>query len=1176
MVVKLYENGYLNKLTEKEVDTIDREVLESEKNAKVDIYNYAAHFDSIPEMRTRTYNSFRWRRKKIYEVMVKLPEQGIEGSGRGRDERSAEIAAALRFKEAAEKYQSEHGTKSLIIKDSTALTTETVRKFLEFYAKLRREKVELRHLKDVDENPTQKSGNTQRAQAFIDSKPIGQAISAFSKKIAEDLALLTAALQLKKKDPSLYPRFVETLRAGLGNILTKVNPVNLSIDSNNLVVMRETLLDARKNGLLDHVSDIGPEAEGLDSRRAHFGTGLTPAELEARNVQLQRAFGRYLSNPLIADLKQKKSELPINQYSAKVLDLVNKNQYSIVVGATGSGKTTQIPQIIIEDAISQGNGARSNVICTQPRRLAAISIAERVAQERAEMLQDTIGYHVRFDKRRPRDGGSITYCTTGVLLQQLRSSPDEVMDFVSHLVIDEVHERDMTIDFLLVTLKKCIASRLTQGKSIPKIVMMSATMNTELFASYFRQASDEEEAVDCPTLSIPGRTFPVKEKYLDEIFNEIQSHHSQDSLLFMRSDPKTRQYFKTEDEFRQQKPIHLPPMAGSGKAEASAECSAIDWKKQRPISSEDNYGLLNEKEDAIVPFGLVAITVAHIAKTTQDGAILVFLPGLREIVNVQELLLQNPLGVDFGDTSKFKLHMLHSSLPGSQPEIFGQVPRGCRKIILATNIAETSITIPDIQYVIDTGKVRLNTYDSLRRITSLDVTWISKSNSKQRSGRAGRVQDGNYYALFSKERHESFRTTGLPEILRSDLQEVCLNVKAQSLRVPIREFLAETIEPPDPRSVDASIKNLIALDTLTENEQLTPLGRLLASLPMHPSLGKMIVLGIIFRCLDPMIVLGVAASVRSLFINPPLDKKAALKSKVWFSRDSDSDHIATLNAVRELRQRRKNQGDFAANDFAWRNLVHYSTFKVIEHTAQQVESILSEEGLIPATAPYRRKNGEYGGANLNENSSKVSLIKALLVSGLHPNLAVAIGRTFRTPKEKHSIADAYSVNQRGRGHGSDSFSYPYGALFSYTSLRKMADGNSTCVVESSESTPLMAALFGGTIAQLPSFRKPPDPLKNQKKNQKNNNPGNIIEMDNWLPFYVKNPSSSIEAATTIVVLRDALDRMLAAAFMDLKTLKKDRDGEYLADDKVRMAFAQSLVEIIERDAIMKQESREQA
>ncbi|KAL8933172.1 MAG: hypothetical protein Q9216_006490 [Gyalolechia sp. 2 TL-2023] len=1137
------------------IDKLNQNVLREEKDAKSDIYNYAARFDAIPEI---TEQMIRLRSKKIYEVTVKLPEQNIQVAGRGTRIRAAEIAAALNFKEAAEKYQAEHGDKSLIIKDSAALTTETGGKFFDFYKiKYPNAVVEVRHDKgagatDVAVKKLIGQG-VNSAHVNLNGKLIGQVVSMSSKQKAEELAFLTAAIEVKKAEPELFPGFVRAMAVGNGEILKPVPPVDLIMDEDSQLTMREMLLAARKSGLSDQieqfVSDEQKASKPRENRRQ-----LSPSKSQRRSEDLMQRLGKFAQNPRLAELRQKKEELPMNQHRAQVLDLVSNNSYSIIVGATGSGKTTQVPQIILEDAISRGVGASCNIICTQPRRIAAISIARRVAAERAEQLQDTVGYSVRFDTKSPSYGGSVTYSTTGMLMRLLQNDSDNVMQGISHIVVDEVHERDTFIDFLLILLKKIMSQRAAAGKSTPKVILMSATMNTDLFASYFGTQVEGKGTVGCPSLSVPGRTFPVTEKYLEEITSELRQSFPREASSLLQKDPPTADFLKAEHQFQKQY-IRVPKSSIEGSAKPGE--FAIDWKSERKIDTDGRVVYSTDTEDSIVPFGLIAMTIAHISRTTNEGAILVFLPGLEEMTKVEELLYTVPLGMDFKDDSKYKLFLLHSSIPTAQTDVFNDVPAGCRKIILSTNIAETSVTIPDVQYVVDTGKCREKQYDQSRRISQLKSTWISKSNAKQRAGRAGRVQNGNYYALYSAERYDSFRAAGLPEILRTDLQELCLDIKTQAFAYPIRNFLADALEPPSPQTVDTSVKNLQALNALTAEEEITPLGRLLAALPVHPSLGKMIILGVIFRCLDPMLVIGGAAGERGLFVSPLADKQAAQAAKVSFTYNSQSDHLSTLNAIREMRRVRDTRGEYEMRRYAHENFIHIAAFKTIENSAKQIEEILVDAGLVPYTPEHRRHNGEYGDPSLNENSGKVPLIKALTIAGLHPNLSVAGGSVLhRTPREARTIIHPSSINSQ-LGHGRTP---AFGSLHAYSAMARANDGRSVFLRDTTKCTPLQVALFGGKLARR----------------------NNILEMDDWLPFFVKSDSRHMQfsqTSKTLLEFREALDRLLARAFMDLKGRKEDAaanggaKGEYLADNRARAVFAEGLVEILDRDGARALEQR---
>ncbi|KAL8994596.1 MAG: hypothetical protein Q9169_005475 [Polycauliona sp. 2 TL-2023] len=1168
MIVELKDSDILKQRTAHlQIDKVSSDTMKDEKDAKLDMYNYAARFDATPDIKvTHAARSNRARGpKRICEVTIKLPEQNIEVVGRSTEQRLAEVAAALRFKEAAEKYQAEHSEQSLVVRDSTALTTDNSSKFFDYYKIIHPEA-------SIQLNEPQIEGQSKKSlvskgihgtQVSLNDKLIGHSVATTTKKKAESLAYLTAAIEIRKQEPEIFAGFFRALATGNGEILKPISPVNMSVDEDCQLVMRETLLSARKAGLPDQVQDILTDDGAAAVRTRSIRRRLSPDELANRTQHLERAFNAFLTDAKFAELRKKKDDLPMNQYRSKVLDLVSNNPYSIIVGATGSGKTTQVPQILLEDAITAGSGGACNIVCTQPRRIAATSVARRVAEERAQRLQESVGYHVRFDAKLPTHGGSITYCTTGILLQQLQHQPDEVMDGVSHLVIDEVHERDILIDFLLIILKRAISDRAAAGKPTPKVVLMSATMDTELFAGYFQtKVSGSQETVACPSLSVPGRTFPVREKHLEEITNEIQHAHGNKAVGLLSSDPATKDYFRAENEYRKQNPIANQALSGA----SQPDDFVIDWKNERKLDSEGEAAISTDRDDAIIPFSLVAMTIAHISKTTEEGAILVFLPGLEEMVKVQELLNHHPLELDFRDASKYKVHLLHSSMPAAQTEVFNEVAPGCRKIILSTNIAETSVTIPDVQYVVDTGKLREKQYDQIRRITQLKCTWISKSNSKQRAGRAGRVQNGNYYALFSAERFNKLRAVGLPEMLRSDLQDICLDVKALASNYPIRQFLAEALEPPSAKNVDASIMNLQALDALTDEEQITPLGRLLASLPVHPSLGKMIILGIIFRCLDPMLILGASAAERNIFLNPLGARKEAYEAKTSFVQGSGSDHIALLNAIRELRTIRDSKGEYAMKNFAFQNFIHINAFKTIDSTARQIEEILVDAGLIPFTPGHMRHRSEFGDPSLNENSSKIPLIKALAISGFHPNLATSNGGiTHRTPGEANTLLHPSSVNYwipKKKIPGADTAdrgppARP-GTLYAYSTMAKSNDGNTIYLRDTTECTPLMATLFGGRLARRSN--------------------SNILEMDDWLPFYVttNDPNTPYaKTAKTILELRKALERLLAVAFMDLKgSREKVREasiqpggsrGAFLADDKVRALFAEGLVEVLDRD-----------
>lgn len=1088
-----------------------KEEFEDEKEGMLDIYNYAALYRCIPSVSIRELGGH-------FSIVIDMPEHGINVAMKfvGSIAR-AEAAAAREFKRQAELYHLRRGTDTVVVRDRYALSTHNARDFF-IYCRDMGE-----HLGTFDVS-LHELGSMWVGRPTLEHLDLGAGpeVEVRTRKKANtvNIANLVGALSVIKMKPHLLDNFSQALRAGNGKYFPRLKLKGVILDP---AVLQE--LDAIQalewpNEILPplHPPPFSDEEPVQHTRPKH---ALTQEELAMKSSRLKDKTHEYKTRRDLEHLRQARSELPMAQYASQVMQIVHDNVYCVVIGATGSGKTTQVPQILLDQAIESGTGASCNVICTQPRRIAATSVARRVAGERAEQLQHTVGYHVRFDARLPKPGGSILYCTAGILLQQLQHAPDDVFDHASHLVIDEVHERDLTNDFLLTTLKHTMAARAAQGKKLPRVVLMSATIDAEQFAAYFRDSLPSADSTDCPTLTVPGRTFPVEEYYLDDILGVMKDTHGHQNLELLRMDKNTAEYLKAEN-------------SGMGNALSNADTSpdpVIDWKSQVATTGLEDAFHAHDKDDALVPLGLVATAIAHITKTSESGAILVFLPGMDEIESVSAMLrVESPLGVDFNDTQRFQIIMLHSSIQDSQKTVFDPVPEGCRKIILSTNIAETSVTIPDVQFVVDTGKSREKRYDQTRRITQLQCTWISKSNVKQRAGRAGRVQDGVYYALFNRCRRDSMRAVGLPELLRSDLQETCLDVKVQAFKTPVADFLAGAMEPPPPSAVETAMQNLVSLGALTEKEELTPLGRVLASLPVHPTLGKMIVLGVIFKCLDPMIILGAAVHQRPLFNRPFPDQKSAMnKIRKKFAGSSDSDHVMLLKAFGEARQASA-RGSREAHDVFGNNFMNRGAFNNIDMAARDIVDILTKAGLIQSQNIATTL--QYGGRGMNANSGSEALVKALLVAGLYPNFAVHNKRgVFRTSAVKDARMHMSSVNA---GIGLDA------NLFTYNSMSLSNDGSTMSLRDTSSVTPLMALLFGGPLAKR----------------------GPVLEMDQWLPMLIRadvpgsGPQTKVGhqlVSDQILFLRRLLDRMLAEAFEDLASATPLSEDAMLAELVFRLA-----------------------
>lgn len=1158
MVKRMHTSGYLQQLFPEagskvapskiqseqlaediELVTIDDRTMKAEKDAKIEIYNYAASYGLVPEFEVRHVQP-RTRRSRVGQVMkknrpavqvsIKLSQLGIEVTSAGKDLSTAEVAAALSFKRQAESMlSSEDGQIPSPIEGLETLNVETAPVFFDFYRSVRRGV-----FLDLEHQSVSVAGSSHNSTSVtINGTAIGSPVSMTRKKDSTAVAYLCAALEILKTEPELIPEFAEVMREGKGKLLKAQRPISAPLGMETLDMMRDTLVHARRAGLPDEKEPLGAEEDRPDARFSRRGITVSSTEREAANYRLLAAHQQFEQDPTLENLRSTKASLPMSQYRSQVIEIA-ENLYSIIIGATGSGKTTQVPQILLEDAIVRGEGGSCDIICTQPRRLAATSVAQRVAAERNEQLQKSVGYQVRFDAKLPKPAGSITYCTTGILLEQLKHDADGIMDRVSHLVIDEVHERDLNIDFLLIILKKAIKARREAGKPVPKVILMSATLDAKLFAEYLTRDAGRE-VIPCPSLSVPGRTFPVKERYLQDVMDEIRGAHGRelDTLLQSEKPQASLDYLDAELKF------------ASGVSEEFSETnSGIDWKRERKTDAEEDTQESNEKIDGLIPVPLLAATIAHICNTSKDdGAILAFLPGLNEISRTEEILMrQRIFGVNFSDPSKFKIHALHSQIPPEQQnEVLERPAPGCRKIILSTNIAETSITVPDVKHVIDLGKLRESRYDQLRRITKLQTVWESNSNAKQRAGRAGRVQEGNYYGLYSRERRTAMPAAGLPELLRSDLQTICLSIKAQGFEQSVVSFLDEAIESPSSSAVTSAIENLKSISAFTSDEKLTSLGRVLSKLPVHPSLGKMILLGVVFRCLDPMLVLGSMDGERSLFVQPVAARTQAKASHARFNQHN-SDHLALLEAFRTLRRIKTEAGMYRTMDYGHDNFLHIGAFKSISSTAQQIEQILKESWIV---SPVYNAGPEYGGPQLNANSDNPMLIKCLFLAGVHPNIGVKnAGKTqvHRTGNEQGVLLHPGSLNfVRGPAAEEE-------RLYAFSTLAKSVAGDSLFMRDATVITPLMAMLFGGTL---------------ETKYYKS------VEMDGWLPF--KFDSTRLEYTTRLVLeFRKALDRVLHSAFKALSS----SNGRALAHDPVREFFANNLAELLKTQDPDSYKSRE--
>lgn len=464
---------------------------------------------------------------------------------------------------------------------------------------------------------------------------------------------------------------------------------------------------------------------------------LASASLETLSDYLQRDSREQLqTDNVLNEMMQFRRKLPVAERRNEIMELINEKQVIIVRGNTGCGKTTQIAQYILEDYVNSGQGAWCSVVVTQPRRISAVSVAERIAAERNETVGQSVGYSVRFESMMPRPYGSILFCTVGVLLRKLESG----LRGVSHVIVDEIHERDVNSDFLLVVLRDMV-------HTYPelRVILMSATIDTSQFSSYFG---------NCPVIEIQGRTHPVTQYFLEDSIE----------LTGFVPSPESRKRKKDEEA-----------ELGLNTADADENLNKVignNFSQQTRTSM----AALSESE---VNFELIEAVLIYIKNQNVPGAVLIFLPGWNLIFALMKHLQNSRHFSGPG----FTILPCHSQIPREdQRKVFAPVPLGVTKIILSTNIAETSITIDDIVYVIDICKARMKMFTSHNNMTSYATVWASRTNLEQRKGRAGRVRPGVCFTLCSRARHVKLEENLTPEMFRTPLHELALSIKVSPRR----------------------------------------------------------------------------------------------------------------------------------------------------------------------------------------------------------------------------------------------------------------------------------------------------------------------------------------------------------------------------------------------------------
>ncbi|RDD43533.1 putative ATP-dependent RNA helicase DHX34 [Trichoplax sp. H2] len=534
----------------------------------------------------------------------------------------------------------------------------------------------------------------------------------------------------------------------------------------------------------------------------HLPRGLNQEKLKEfkQLVHLYEDFNQKQKFAKIRKIKNDQSNLPISQYRSKIITAVQQNQVVIIAGDTGCGKSTQVPQYLL-------NSGFSHIACTQPRRIACMSLAKRVGYEMLNQYGSRIAYQIRFEESKTR-ATKVLFLTEGLLLRQLVSDP--TLSLYNVIVVDEVHERHVQGDFLLGILKDLLPIRRDL-----KLILMSATININLFANYFEGA---------PVIKIPGRLYPIQLEYV--------------SQLTIR---ESREFGGTADRFDTSPYLKIMQI--------------IDEKYP------DN----------------------------ERGDMLIFLSGLSDITALFEDARNYAL-----KTKKWIVLSLHSSLSVEQQEkVFDIVPEGVRKCIISTNIAETSVTIDGVRFIIDSGKVKEMSYDSGAKMHRLQEFWISKASAEQRKGRAGRTGPGVCFRLYSDSEYEAFEQYSTPEIRRISLDSLILQMLLLEIKNPT-DF--PFIEPPSKAALDHSVISLQDQGVIEkENMKLTVIGKMLANLPVEVVIGKTLIMGTLFKIIPSVVTMAAALAVQSPFYKT-VDQGSEIANAREEILSTEGDPFTLLNA----------------------------------------------------------------------------------------------------------------------------------------------------------------------------------------------------------------------------------------------------------------------------------------
>lgn len=567
-------------------------------------------------------------------------------------------------------------------------------------------------------------------------------------------------------------------------------------------------------------------------------------------------------------------DLPIDAHRERILENIRRHRVTHIQGETGCGKSTRLPQFLLEETMTTGQ-TQPRIIVTQPRRMAAVTLARRVASVIGEELgAGTVGYRISGDVV----DGRLCFVTVGYLLQRLVNTPEEFGRY-THVILDEVHERGVDADLLTMLVKL-----LMHSYTNVRLIVMSATLQASLFANYFSSLSHDGKPPE--VLVVGARCHPVELIFLDEIMDKFEIGDAAQRRSLDRA---------------------LDVFAGfsgkGGKSRQEDKGKSKGKGKSRGLDGDTKSGGFRRVEPQIAE-GLTEVTVALLQQLAKPACtVIVFLPGIADITSLFEALapydgtraLSDRWGQDNArsDSPKLRVFALHSMIPRTeQEEVFRIVPKDCCHIVLASNIAESSLTLPSVCAVVDLALRRTIQYDTRRLMCCLVTTWCSQSSCKQRSGRAGRTMPGRAVCLVPRRFFETHMPIfDPPEMLNAPLtklylqaKQLCLVLSTNRERIQLppeanmdvsapKALLKEVVQPPSMELLEAAMQELAAVGCLTtphEDANITPLGRIAISLPCDLRICRLLYLGCLLRCPADAAAMAAGLTAADPFSSPSL------------------------------------------------------------------------------------------------------------------------------------------------------------------------------------------------------------------------------------------------------------------------------------------------------------------